>query len=471
MISEYYKKYFLQSIIFYFLSDLLAITASWFSAYYLRFYLQVPALELSYNSDYYLFSFPVILLLSAVSFFATGMYKTKKLDRLDVGLIAICKNILLINLIILALLFFYREYSYSRAFAGYFVVFSAVFIILSRQVVNIFVSQYFKNKSGRCKILLIGNDEVAKAFLSKIQGGELQHFQVKGLIQADPEQANLSEYQGYPIIGRIPDIPQVIAEHNIDEVFIALDAHLLHLQKRINHLIANEAVDINVIPDIFSSLSLNVQFIDCGGLPIMVLRQSPLQGWSRAYKRFFDIAGALTGIILFSPVMLVISALIKITSPGNLLYKQERTSINGRPFFIYKFRSMRVDAETQTGAVWASKNDDRTTLLGKFIRKYSLDELPQFFNVLFGEMSLVGPRPERPVFIKEFSKQIPNYLLRQKVKTGMTGWAQIHGWRGDTSIEKRIEHDLYYVLNWSIWLDIKIILMTPFKGFANKNAY
>jgi exopolysaccharide biosynthesis polyprenyl glycosylphosphotransferase len=196
-----------------------------------------------------------------------------------------------------------------------------------------------------------------------------------------------------------------------------------------------------------------------------------MDGASIILKRMLDIFGSLIGIILVSPIMLVAALLVKITSRGPILYRQERMGLDGRPFMILKFRSMPVDAEKKSGAVWATANDQRPTWIGRVMRKTSIDELPQLFNILAGQMSLVGPRPERPVFVEDFRKQIPGYMLRHKVKAGLTGWAQVNGWRGNTSLEKRIEFDLFYIQNWSIWMDIKIILMTCVRIFFDRNAY
>jgi exopolysaccharide biosynthesis polyprenyl glycosylphosphotransferase len=206
-------------------------------------------------------------------------------------------------------------------------------------------------------------------------------------------------------------------------------------------------------------------------LPIVSLQGSPLYGWDRVFKRMFDLVVGSFILILLAPVMFLIGLLIKWTSEGPIFYRQERVGMNGRPFQILKFRTMRVDAEKETGPVWAKENDPRRTQIGTFLRKTSLDELPQLFNVLRGEMSVVGPRPERPNFVEEFRNKVPSYMLRHKIKAGMTGWAQVNGWRGDTSLEKRIEHDLYYIQNWSMGFDLRILLMTLWKGFSNKSAH
>jgi len=235
--------------------------------------------------------------------------------------------------------------------------------------------------------------------------------------------------------------------------------------------IGDETVDIMVIPDIYEFVTLRGGIEEFDGLPIINLRNTPLFGWNIILKRAFDLALSSTLILLTSPLMLVIAVLVKMSSKGPVFYVQERMGLDGATFSMLKFRSMRTGAEASTGPVWASKDDERRTPIGRFLRRTSLDELPQLFNVLKGDMSLVGPRPERPVFIHEFRKQIPRYMLRHKVKAGMTGWAQVNGWRGDTDLRKRIDYDIYYIEHWSLLFDIKIVWLTLWKGFVHRNAY
>jgi Undecaprenyl-phosphate glucose phosphotransferase len=230
-------------------------------------------------------------------------------------------------------------------------------------------------------------------------------------------------------------------------------------------------VDIKVIPDIYKFISLRGGIEDFDGMPVITLLDTPLHGWNDVLKRAVDVLLASVCLLVLSPLLFVIVLLIKTTSRGPMFYRQERMSLDGRTFLVWKFRTMRVDAERETGPVWASPDDARRTAIGRWLRHLSLDELPQLINVLRGEMSLVGPRPERPVFIQEFRQKIPKYMLRHKVPAGMTGWAQIHGLRGNTSVEERIVYDLYYIENWSLGLDFKILFLTLFRGFSHPNAY
>jgi Undecaprenyl-phosphate glucose phosphotransferase len=254
-------------------------------------------------------------------------------------------------------------------------------------------------------------------------------------------------------------------------LLIALPQSQAELQTRLVSEFRDEAIDLQIIPDYSPFLALGAAVESFGGVPLIVLNDSPLRGYRAWLKRLMDFTLAGLGLLVLSPLLLLIAAMVRCTSRGPILYRQERMGLDGRTFGMLKFRSMKVDAEEKTGAVWAIKNDDRRTWVGSFLRSTSLDELPQLWNVLTGEMSLVGPRPERPVFVGKFRQEIPNYMLRHRVKTGITGWAQVNGWRGDTSLEKRIECDIYYIRNWSLWLDIKILFLTVFKGFVNPNAY
>jgi Undecaprenyl-phosphate glucose phosphotransferase len=279
------------------------------------------------------------------------------------------------------------------------------------------------------------------------------------------------EIGGGKVLGIYSDIVRIIRTHGIDQLYIALP---LEAHDRMEKVLANlgeETVDIKVVPDLLKFMNLQAGVEELDGLPIVNLTESPLYGWNLVVKRVSDIVLSVLAILLSAPVLLLVAVLIKLGSKGPVIFRQERVGLDGEEFEMLKFRSMRVDAEDKTGPVWANKNDDRKTRLGAFLRKTSVDELPQLFNVLKGDMSLVGPRPERPVFVEEFKKSVPQYMLRLKMKAGLTGWAQVNGWRGDTSLNKRIEFDLYYIKNWSLLFDLKIILMTFWNGFVNPHAY
>jgi Undecaprenyl-phosphate glucose phosphotransferase len=263
----------------------------------------------------------------------------------------------------------------------------------------------------------------------------------------------------------------LLNELKIDQLFIALPLNAPEQLEDILNDLREEKVDIQVVPDLMKYMNLSSGIEDFDGLPIVNLTGTPLYGWNIIIKRITDIACASVGLVLLSPFMLLIALLIRMESKGKVIYSQERVGLDGQVFSMMKFRSMREGAEQKSGPVWASENDDRKTKVGNILRKTSLDELPQLFNILKGEMSLVGPRPERPHFVENFKKSIPSYMLRLKMKAGLTGWAQVNGWRGNTSLEKRIEFDLFYIKHWSFWFDIKIMAMTFWKGLVSKHAY
>ena len=257
--------------------------------------------------------------------------------------------------------------------------------------------------------------------------------------------------------------------YRIKHVIFSLPIEEQSYLKPLIEEIREELVDIHIIPDFLRFYILNGSIEDLEGIPMINVSSSPLYGWGRIGKRIMDVAVSSLMLCLLSPFLLLLAILVKMSSRGPVFYRQERMGFDGKRFTILKFRSMVINAEDETGAIWAKENDSRTTRIGTFMRRWNLDELPQFYNVLKGEMSLVGPRPERPVFIEKFKNEIPGYMLRHKVKTGITGWAQVNGLRGRTSLKKRIEYDLHYIENWSLGLDVKILLMTLVKGF--KNAY
>ena len=259
---------------------------------------------------------------------------------------------------------------------------------------------------------------------------------------------------------------------DVDEIIITLEMKEYDKLKGIIAVCEKLGVRAQIIPSYSKYLPAKPYIEEIGGVPLINMRYIPLDNvLNKFMKRSLDIIGSLFCIIIFSPIMIITAILIKLTSKGDVIFKQERIGLNRKPFTMYKFRSMKMQDPEKEKEGWTVKNDSRKTKIGTIIRKTSIDEMPQFFNVLFGDMSLVGPRPERPQYVEKFKEEIPKYMVKHQVRPGITGWAQIQGWRGDTSIEKRIECDIYYIENWSLLFDIKILLLTPIKGFINKNAY
>ncbi|MDM8528733.1 undecaprenyl-phosphate glucose phosphotransferase [Anaerolineales bacterium HSG24] len=321
---------------------------------------------------------------------------------------------------------------------------------------------------GEEQILIVGAGEVGRMVLQKIQRTPGLGYRVAGFVD---DELDVTEIQGTPILGGVEAIPTLIEEHQINEMIIAMPEATHHEILKIVGKCDRAKVAIKVFPDVFQIMASEVSIAELGGLPLLTVRDVALRGFRLTLKRAVDVVGSVFGLIILSPWMMLVAVLIKFDSEGPVFFSQERMGLDGKQFMMLKFRSMRPNAEHASGAVWTTENDNRRTRLGTFIRKYSIDELPQFVNVLLGEMSLVGPRPERPVFVEEFKQKIPRYMDRHREKAGVTGWAQVNGLRGNTSIIERTKYDLWYIENWSLALDFRIILRTIINILNDRNAY
>jgi Undecaprenyl-phosphate glucose phosphotransferase len=343
-------------------------------------------------------------------------------------------------------------------------------LIISRSSLRAFL-RYLRKKGLNLRfVLIVGAGELGKKILRSINRHPELGLRVAGFLTRRREKL-ATEVSEVPILGLYEDIKKILAAHHIDQIVLALPLEEHFRLKTIMEAIDDEMVAIKIVPDFFDYISLRGGVEELDNIPIINLRDSPLYGWNRIFKRSFDILFSIIILTIFSPLLAIITILIKLTSPGPVFYRQERMGLDGKLFTMLKFRTMRENAEKVTGPVWAKEEDKRRTKLGAFLRKMSLDELPQVINVLKGEMSIVGPRPERPFFIQQFKERVPRYMLRHKMKAGITGWAQVNGWRGNTSIEKRIEYDIFYIENWSLGFDVKIMWLTLWRGFSNKHAY
>ncbi|GIL19060.1 MAG: hypothetical protein BroJett041_01740 [Candidatus Jettenia caeni] len=318
--------------------------------------------------------------------------------------------------------------------------------------------------------LIISTEKLGQDLVNKLKKHPELGIRISGFLTRDMDSAG-NKIQGIPVLGKYSDVRSLISKHKIDIVFVALPFSVHHQLKEVLDWIGDEMVSIMVLPDISDFVTLRGSVSEFEGMPLISLRDTPLYGWNIIVKRLLDIIFASLVLTFASPLMFIIAVMIKLTSEGPVLFKQERMGMDGKTFHILKFRTMLINAEQVTGPVWTKEDDPRRTRIGKLLRMTSLDELPQFFNVLKGDMSIVGPRPERPVFIESFKGTIPKYMLRHKMKAGITGWAQVSGLRGNTSLEKRIEYDLYYIENWSLNFDLKIIWLTLLNGFIDKHAY
>lgn len=458
---------FFENILF--VTDLLIIALAWLISYYTRFYSGILPVDKGIPSfQIYLYLIAPILLIWGFVFNIFELYRPKRLSSYVNEIFDITKACSFSVLILVSLTFFFRQYDYSRLMFATFWVMTIVAMMVERIVFRE-VLRYLRRKGYNLRFaLIVGSGKMAEDVFKRIEAHPELGIKVVGCLSSSNQG---DKRGGIPIIGVYENIKGVITEKKIDQIILALSTEEHHATIDVLKRIGDEMVDIKVVPDLWEFMTLRGGIDELDGLPIITLQDTPLYGWNIVLKRAADIVLSITAIIITVPVMILIAAVNKRTSPGPILYRQERMGLDGKTFKMLKFRSMEMDAENKTGAVWAKENDPRRTKFGAFIRKTSLDELPQFFNVLKGDMSIVGPRPERPVFIEEFRKKIPGYMLRHKMKAGITGLAQVNGWRGNTSLEKRIECDLYYIENWSLWLDIKIMWLTIWKGLINKNAY
>ena len=451
------------------LNDLLVLTACWFGAFYLRFFIPlIPVTKGIPLLQDYLFFFPFVLMTCSVTFYLTGIY-TRYFNRTQEWL-ALFKASFVALMILVFITFFFKRTDSSRLVFLYFSLTGYVALILTR----LFLKKYYITLQRRYfdleQVLIVGARELAQRVAQTIVDHPELGLVVSGFLSRIPQKIG-TRIEGLEVLGLYEDIDRVIREQHVNLVIFAMPLTAqLKLESLLNQ-IRDELVDIKIVPDLYRLITLRGGMEEFEGLPFINLRESPMVGWSRFFKRAMDFSLAALVLILMSPCLLLIALAIKVSSPGPVLYRQTRMGLDGKVFEMWKFRSMVADAEGQTGPVWARKGDSRRTPVGRFIRRLSLDELPQLVNVLRGEMSLVGPRPERPELINSFRDKIPNYMLRHKMKAGMTGWAQINGWRGNTSLQQRIEHDLYYIENWSLVFDLKILIKTLWKGFINREAY
>lgn len=452
--------------------DTIVICLSWLAAYYIHFKTSLgpPPRHTIPELEIYLKTMILVWMVFMSSIRIFGLYQPHRGKSFSHEFLIIFKVVFFSILILTAATFFYREESFSRFVAVYFFCLVITLMIISHLFVRIVLKKIRSLGFNVRYVLIVGTGELAQSLAEKINLHSEYGFKIVGFLTNHSELVN-SDISGIRIIGLFNEISTVINEFGVDQLFIALPLSASNEMEEILGYLNEESVDIKVVPDLFRFMNLHAGVDELDGLPIVNLSESPLHGWNILIKRVIDIIFSAFFIVVSSPFLIFISFMIKIDSKGSVIFRQERVGLDGKKFNLLKFRSMQVGAEVITGPVWASRGDNRTTRFGSFLRKMSIDELPQLFNVFVGEMSLVGPRPERPVFVEDFKKTIPKYMLRLKMKAGLTGWAQINGWRGNTSLEKRIEYDLYYINHWSIFLDLKIILLTFWKGFLNPHAY
>ena len=360
---------------------------------------------------------------------------------------------------------------FSRVWTAGWWGISGIFLLGLRAAIR-FSLRFARSRGfNQRQVVIAGAGTLGQKIVSRMRSAPWVGLEIVGFFD-DNEELKGMEIMGIPIAGTIDDMETFLNKNDIDQVWIALPLRAeARMKELMTKILISSSVEVRFVPDIFDLRLLNFSVSEVIGLPVLNLTDSPIFGIHQLTKAIEDRLIAGISLIILSPVMVLIALGVKLSSPGPVFYRQERVSWNGLTFSMLKFRSMPVDAERDKGAQWATSGDERPTRFGRFLRRTSLDELPQLINVLKGDMSIVGPRPERPVFIEEFKKEIPDYMQKHLVKAGITGWAQVNGWRGDTDLKTRIEYDIYYIEHWSIMLDIKIMAMTLIKGMIHKNAY
>jgi len=452
-----------------FVADLVLIGLAWVLAWVIRFEVMTPPEFVPLTR--YLEFLPAVLVIWGTVFLLSGLYQPQRATRLPLIAFTVARAVFFGLIVSVVAMFFFRTFSFSRLHMLLFGLVSSGLLVGLRLAIFAALRQARRRGRNMRRVLIVGAGHAGQRVANAFRLYPWMGIEVVGFL----DDAKRNEV-GH-ILGTTEEIGEVMdrltaEDRSVHSVYIALpswaseriDKMMVAATKRLAH--------VAFVPDLFQfDVILNHRVSDVDGLPVIHLVDEAPFDARRLLKRMVDVAFSLCVLLVLSPLFLLLAVGVKLSSPGPVFYRQERMGLNGHQFNMLKFRSMPVNAEAPTGAVWASRGENRATPLGAFLRRTSLDELPQFINVLKGDMSVVGPRPERPVFIAEFKDRVPNYMLRHKMKAGITGWAQVNGWRGDTSIEKRIEYDLFYIQHWSLWLDFKIMVMTVFKGFVHENAY
>lgn len=458
------------------LIDAIVVIASYAFAWWLKFASGVLDHEVGVLSfEIYMRALIIIVPGYILLYYAFNLYTSKRVQgrRLEFS------NIVMANTVGLLLLFaglftvisFDIKYqNFSREMFFYFYVVNIVAEELVRLLIRRVLRKIRRKGYNLKHILLVGYSRAAEQYIDRIQQNPQWGYNIRGVL--DDNIARGTTYKGVKVIGSIGNLNYILPQNTLDEIAITLGLEEYYKLEKIVAECEKSGVHTKFIPDYGNIIPTRPYTEDLLGLPVINIRYVPLSNTFNALtKRLVDIVGSILCIIVFSPLMLGTAIAVKATSRGPLIFCQERVGLHNKPFHMYKFRTMYVQTEEEEQKGWTTKGDPRVTKVGRFLRKTSLDEFPQLFNVLKGDMSLVGPRPERPQYVEKFREEIPRYMIKHQVRPGMTGWAQVNGYRGDTSIRKRIEHDLYYIENWTLGLDVKILFLTVFRGFINKNAY
>lgn len=459
--------------------DVVVTVVSFLFAYYLRFYSNIIPVKYGVPAfQQYVNVIPLIVIVWPVIFHFHGLYQIRRTRSSIDEFFSVTASVGIAVAILWGILLYYGTYHQrglkgdetlepSRVLFLYFLMLDIAGIMLVRAGIRKVLEEMRRRGFNIKKVLIVGAGKLGETVANRIQAHEELGYDLVGFLDDDPEKLVVS---GFPVVGRTSEVAPIVDQLRIDYLFIALPLSAHDTIKTILHTTRNEIVDIKVVPDILEYVAIRAGIEDLDGVPIVNLSDVPLRGFDSFVKRTMDILFGLGGMLVSTIFFPIIFMMVKFRSPGPIFFKQERMGLDGKSFQMYKYRTMEVNAELETGPVMSQANDPRITPLGRILRKLYVDEWPQFWNVFKGDMSLVGPRPERPFFVNYFKEQIPQYMLRHKVRSGITGWAQVNGWRGNTSIEKRIEHDLYYIENWSILLDLKIIWLTLVRGLSHSDS-
>ncbi|MBI2605135.1 MAG: undecaprenyl-phosphate glucose phosphotransferase [Deltaproteobacteria bacterium] len=456
--------------------DAVILVVCWIAAYYLRknYPLGIMTNALPPFDQYWAYSIVIVLLWGTV-FSLLNLYSSHRISRRTAEAYKVLRAHGLALLVFISLTYLITAYKLSRGVFVYFGVLSSIMLVAARVNLRNFVRHMRAKGYNLQRVLVVGTGPVAVQAVRRLTRHPELGLRIVGFVAAracaaqdtHPNPAS-GAVDGLPILGSIRETADLVHRHDADKLVIALSRAEAGQMEAVLESLKDDIVDVILIPDIYDYVALGYQLEDFDGLPLVSLNETPIMGFNFLLKRMFDVLIASVALILLSPIMLILAALVRLTTRGPIFYGQERMSLNGKPFRMLKFRSMGVDQKGDVGLL-TKKDDPRVTAVGRLMRGTSLDELPQFFNVLAGDMSIVGPRPERTWVVEEVRTKIPRYMLKHKVKAGITGWAQVNGWRGDTSLEKRIEYDLFYIKNWSIMFDLKILFLTVFR--INRNAY
>jgi len=456
----------------YALTDLICIQIVFLLSWWLKFDSDLIPFDSALSFERYLIWSAVYGGIAIFISYFLNFYTPKRKKKFSYELFTIIQIHTVSLLILLSFLFLLKEVDISRSYLFLFLVNNILFASFYRYILKVILKHYRQKGYNKQFVLILGAGSLGRRFYNNLTQHPELGYEVLGFLD-DFQTAHERRYDHLkPIIGKVSELEGILEKMLIDEVIIALPLYAHEKYAKVINICEKAGVKTLIIPDFYNFLPSRPYFDNFAGIPLINVRDIPLDEFrNRFFKRAFDIAFSLFAILLTLPVLVIVALGIKMTSPGPIIFKQERVGLNRRNFMMYKFRTMKVQTEDSSDTTWTVEDDPRKTKFGSFLRKTSLDELPQFFNVLFGHMSVVGPRPERPYFVDQFKEEIPKYMVKHHIRPGITGWAQSNGLRGDTSIEDRIKHDIFYIENWSFLFDIKIIFKTIVNGFVNKNAY